>query len=138
MKPTQASSALDTWREGNYALLTDLDMPEMDGYTLATTIRRGEAGRLRLPILALTANALRGEANRARAAGMDEYLTKPVLLRLIREALERCLTQANPSIPPLRGTPLWPVALHRDWHSPARSNAPRNSGLPSGRRGWQP
>ena len=94
------TEALRLWREGNYALLlTDLHMPEMDGYTLAETIRREEAKRRRMPILALTANALRGEANRARSAGMDEYLTKPVQLHLLRAALEKWLPRTNGSIP---------------------------------------
>lgn len=59
--------ALRMWRNGHYGLvLTDLHMPEMDGYALTEAIRREEAGQRRIPILALTANALRGEANRAR------------------------------------------------------------------------
>jgi HPt (histidine-containing phosphotransfer) domain-containing protein len=70
-------------------------MPEMDGYTLADTIRREEAGGTRMPILALTANALRGEASRARAAGMDEYLTKPVQLQLLQAALQQWLPRAS-------------------------------------------
>jgi HPt (histidine-containing phosphotransfer) domain-containing protein len=45
----------------------------------------------RMPILALTANALRGEAIRAGDAGMDEYLTKPLQLRLLKQALEKWL-----------------------------------------------
>jgi len=93
------AEALRLWRDGSYALiLTDLHMPEMDGYTLAETIRREEMGLRRIPILALTANALRGEANRARAAGMDEYLTKPVLLPMLRAVLEKWLPRiAQPS-----------------------------------------
>jgi len=88
--------ALQLWREGSYALLlTDLHMPEMDGYTLTETIRREETGHKRMPILALTANALRGEANRARAAGMDEYLTKPVQLHLLGAALEKWLPRKS-------------------------------------------
>ena len=87
--------ALRLWRGGDYALLiTDLHMPEMDGYTLAEMIRREEGGNRRMPILALTANALRGEANRVHAVGMDEHLTKPVQLRLLRAALETWLARA--------------------------------------------
>ena len=93
--------ALRLWRAGNYALLlTDLHMPDMDGYTLAETIRReetqrGTRWRERMPILALTANALRGEAMRAQAAGMDEYLTKPLQLHLLKAALAKWLPRAD-------------------------------------------
>jgi CheY-like chemotaxis protein/HPt (histidine-containing phosphotransfer) domain-containing protein len=88
------AEALRLWRKsgGNYALLlTDLHMPEMDGYALTESIRREEKGAARIPIVALTANALRGEAGRARAIGMDDYLTKPVQLDLLKETLERWL-----------------------------------------------
>jgi signal transduction histidine kinase/DNA-binding NarL/FixJ family response regulator len=87
--------ALQLWRGGGYALLlTDLHMPEMDGYTLAETIRREEEAcpaprPARLPIVALTANALRGEAQRAFAAGIDEHLTKPLQLPQLQAALAR-------------------------------------------------
>ncbi|MDD3519304.1 MAG: ATP-binding protein, partial [Chromatiales bacterium] len=88
--------ALRLWEEGGYALLlTDLHMPEMDGYTLTENIRRKEQGGRRMPILALTANALRGEANRAAAAGMDEYLTKPVTLPNLKAALEKWMPPDN-------------------------------------------
>ncbi|MBL8302990.1 MAG: response regulator [Ideonella sp.] len=89
--------ALRLWRAGPYGLLlTDLHMPGMDGYGLAAAIRseemkRGTAWRPRMPILALTANALQGEAARAMACGMDEYLTKPLLLQALRSAIRRWL-----------------------------------------------
>ena len=98
--------ALRLWRAGDYALLlSDLHMPDMDGYTLAETIRREEAQRgtswrERMPILALTANALRGEAMRAQAAGMDEYLTKPLQLNLLKAALTKWMPRANPETMP--------------------------------------
>lgn len=88
--------ALHMWRQGRYALLlSDLHMPEMDGYALAESIRREEVPPQRMPILALTANALRGEASRAESAGMDAYLTKPVQLRVLKAALEKWLLPAN-------------------------------------------
>ena len=97
-------AALGLWRGGHYALvLTDLHMPEMDGYTLAGTIREDEAGRRRVPILALTANALRGEADHALAAGMDDYLTKPVPIEQLRAALEKWMPRQQAS--PLPATP---------------------------------
>ena len=95
------AAALLLWRAGRYALLlSDLDMPEMDGYSLAAAIRREEAERGlpsqgRIPILAFTANALRGEASRARAAGMDEYLTKPLKLDLLKDALAKWLPREH-------------------------------------------
>jgi signal transduction histidine kinase/CheY-like chemotaxis protein/HPt (histidine-containing phosphotransfer) domain-containing protein len=85
-------------RPGRYALLlSDLHMPELDGYGLALAIREAEHHRApnaaiaRIPILALTANALKGEALRAREAGMDDYLTKPVPLKLLQAALKQWL-----------------------------------------------
>ncbi len=86
------SEALARWEDGGFALLfTDLHMPAIDGYQLATEIRRREGGGRRMPIIALTANALRGEAARASAAGMDDYLTKPVTLARLRQVLEAWL-----------------------------------------------
>jgi two-component system sensor histidine kinase/response regulator len=79
---TTGREALRRWQSGNYALLlTDLHMPEMDGYDLTLQIRVAEAGRARMPIVALTANALRGESERCLAVGMDDYLSKPTPLR---------------------------------------------------------
>lgn len=84
--------ALERWRSGNYALiLTDLHMPEMDGYALATAIRSEEPASHRTPIIALTANALRDEELRCREAGMDGYLTKPVRLPRLTGVIEEWL-----------------------------------------------
>jgi CheY-like chemotaxis protein len=52
----------------------------MDGYELAAAVRTEEKGSRHRPIIALTANALKGEAERCRAMGMDDYLTKPTPL----------------------------------------------------------
>ncbi len=102
--------ALDMWRGGEYGLLlTDLHMPEMDGYTLAETIRREESGGRRIPILALTANASQGEVHRTRAVGMDEYLTKPIRLQTLWATIKKWLPQTDePPLPvplsePLKG-----------------------------------
>jgi CheY-like chemotaxis protein/HPt (histidine-containing phosphotransfer) domain-containing protein len=89
---TTGSEALQLWQGGQYALLlTDLHMPEMDGYDLALQIRASERGRDRMPIIALTANALPGEPERCRAIGMDDYLTKPASLAALAAALARWL-----------------------------------------------
>ncbi|MDO8906742.1 PAS domain-containing protein [Hydrogenophaga sp.] len=84
--------ALARWRCGGHALLlTDLHMPNMDGYTLAAAVRREEGKGPRLPIIALTANALRDEEIRCRQAGMDAYLTKPVRLAQLKSAIDAWL-----------------------------------------------
>ena len=80
--------ALALWRSGRFAiLLTDLQMPEMDGYALAVNIRHEENGDQRLPIIALTANALKEESDRCRSVGMDGYLTKPTQLATLEATL---------------------------------------------------
>ena len=84
--------ALQRWQSGDYALLlTDLHMPELDGYELATAIRAAENGARRLPIVALSANALAGEVQRCRAAGIDDYLAKPAPLAKLKAMVERWL-----------------------------------------------
>jgi CheY-like chemotaxis protein len=91
--------ALRRWRSGNYALLlTDLHMPHMDGYQLATSIRAEQRGDRRIPIVALTANALPDEAERCRAAGMDDYLSKPLQLADLNTVLETWLPAAGSTL----------------------------------------
>lgn len=85
--------ALTMWREQPYGLvLTDIHMPDMDGFELTRQIRAEEAlmqvGR-RTPVVALTANALKGEAERCLAAGMDGYLTKPLTLERLRGTVDK-------------------------------------------------
>ncbi|MGE4221672.1 MAG: response regulator, partial [Alphaproteobacteria bacterium] len=90
----EALAALDS---GRYAmLLTDCHMPIMDGYALTEAIRAREAsGGARLPVIAITANALQGEAERCLAAGMDGYLAKPIEMARLREMLQRWMPAAS-------------------------------------------
>jgi len=88
--------ALEQWRTGDYALvLTDLHMPRMDGYGLASAIRAEEEVGHRTPIVALTANALQDEEQRCLAAGMDAYLSKPVRLPQLKAAIEAWLGEPS-------------------------------------------
>ena len=90
------ADALSMWRAGEYALLlTDLHMPEVDGYELARTIRAEEPDGTHMPILALTANALRGEAERAQEAGFDAYLTKPLQLSVLGDRLAEWIPEVG-------------------------------------------
>jgi len=89
--------ALAAWRVGRHRLIvTDCHMPVMDGYELARRIRVEERdGRRRTSIVAMTANALSGEMERCLAAGMDDYLAKPVTLAQLSQVLGRWL-EARP------------------------------------------
>jgi CheY-like chemotaxis protein/HPt (histidine-containing phosphotransfer) domain-containing protein len=88
------NDALATWAPGHYAaVLADLHMPGMDGFELTRHLRATEAdnGGARAPIIAVTANAMRGEEERCLAADMDAYLAKPVAIERLRATLERWL-----------------------------------------------
>ncbi|WP_423205251.1 ATP-binding protein [Pseudomonas kribbensis] len=85
-----SEQALDLWRGQSFdALITDINLPGLNGYDLARTIREEEtaAGRVPCRILGYTANAQLEEKQRCLAAGMDDCLFKPVLLRELNLAL---------------------------------------------------
>nr|CRH06086.1 Sensor protein [Candidatus Magnetococcus massalia] len=79
-------------REASFDLVfMDVQMPIMDGYTATRAIRQWEQerGRPRLPIVALTAHALEGEADRSTEAGCDMYLSKPIKKRRLLEVIQQ-------------------------------------------------
>ncbi|HKI62270.1 MAG TPA: PAS domain S-box protein [Mariprofundaceae bacterium] len=85
--------ALEMWRKGNYAmLLTDCHMPEMDGYNLARAIRSEEEEENHLPVIAITADALKGTAEKCHASGMDDYVTKPMQIPELRSVMDKWLS----------------------------------------------
>jgi two-component system sensor histidine kinase/response regulator len=85
---------LDALVHGSYdAVLMDCQMPVMDGYTAAAAIRSNEqaSGTPRLPIVAVTANAMRDDYDRCVQSGMDDFVAKPVKLPALAGAIERAV-----------------------------------------------
>jgi CheY-like chemotaxis protein len=78
-------------------ILMDCQMPEMDGFEATRLIREQEGGARRVPILAMTANAMAGDRERCLEAGMDDYLAKPIAILDLKEALLRWLPPAVPA-----------------------------------------
>jgi HPt (histidine-containing phosphotransfer) domain-containing protein len=81
----------------------DVQMPEMDGFDATRRIRQGEAGRRRIPIIAMTAHALKGDRERCMDAGMDDYVSKPIQPQALLNVLERWL-QAGEREQPAEGS----------------------------------
>jgi PAS domain S-box-containing protein len=93
-------AAIEAWENDGFDLiLMDVQMPEMDGLTATNEIRRREHERNRahIPIIALTAHAMKGDRERCLEAGADEYISKPIQIRQFLETLERVLTPRNDS-----------------------------------------
>ncbi len=102
--------AVQAAERGQYDLiLMDCSMPEMDGYEATAHIRLAEEalGR-RTPLVAMTANTQRGDAEKCLAAGMDDYLAKPITLIELRHKLEKWLPHGSDAAP--NGQPAAPAA----------------------------
>jgi two-component system, sensor histidine kinase and response regulator len=92
--------ALDACAQGAFDLiLMDCHMPEMDGFEATVEIRRREqsSGSKRIPIVALTANAMAQDREECLNAGMDDHLAKPFNMQTMQEMLDRWIPQAAPT-----------------------------------------
>ena len=87
--------ALEQWEQHSFdVILMDVQMPEMDGFEATGLIRQQEqiSGQ-RIPIIALTAHALKGDEERCLSAGMDSYVTKPIQAKQLFLAIESVLAK---------------------------------------------
>ncbi len=96
---------LEAIATGRFSLvLSDVHMPTMDGFTMTARLREQEehSGSARMPIVAITANALPGEADRCLEAGMDDYLSKPIAMGKLKTILLRWLPHTATASPSQR------------------------------------
>ena len=92
--------AIDLLKHGGFDLvLMDCQMPEMDGYEATQAIRRGLAGAkyANIPIVAMTANAMKGDREKCLEAGMNDYIAKPIDYKKLELALAKWLPQLSQS-----------------------------------------
>jgi CheY-like chemotaxis protein len=88
--------AVSAWESGRYDLiLMDCEMPEVDGYEATRQIRSRETAGRHIPIIALTAHAMKGAELECQTAGMDDYITKPVDRERLDACLDRFLTEVS-------------------------------------------
>jgi PAS domain S-box-containing protein len=118
--------AVDALRRRSYHLvLMDCQMPEMDGYEATACIRQPQSEVLnpRIPIIALTAYAMKGDREKCRAAGMDDYLPKPINSALLARIVQRWM--------PAGGNELSSSATTPSTATPSTAAPPRGVLLPT-------
>jgi len=92
--------AVKAVRNDKYSLiLMDIQMPEMDGYSATAEIRKLSNGKRNIPIVAITAHALMGDKEKCLNAGMNDYVTKPIIADNIIKAIDNLLNIESEEIP---------------------------------------
>ena len=93
--------AVELYRERDFQIVfMDCQMPVMDGFTATRTLREHEQDGAHVPIIALTANALQEDREQCLAAGMDDYLAKPIRIQALHQALSKW-TPKRETVPPV-------------------------------------
>ncbi len=89
--------AVDAWESGTFdVILMDVQMPEMDGFEAVALIREKErASGTHIPIVAMTAHAMKGDRERCLEAGMDGYVTKPIKAQVMFAEIDRLLSEVT-------------------------------------------
>jgi signal transduction histidine kinase/HPt (histidine-containing phosphotransfer) domain-containing protein/ActR/RegA family two-component response regulator len=108
--------AVDMSARRDYRVMfMDCHMPELDGYAATEAIRLRERGDRRMPIIAMTASALDGDRDRCLAAGMDDYLAKPLRIQTLTAMIKRLPGAGTPDgpSPPADPSPPAEIAVFR-------------------------
>jgi len=96
------SKALEALRTRDFDLIfMDCQMPEMDGYQCTRTLRDPASGvrNSRIPVIAMTAHAMSGDREKCLDAGMDDYITKPISIETVQNAIIRWQDKQSTAVP---------------------------------------
>jgi PAS domain S-box-containing protein len=103
--------AMEACQRAHYdAVLMDAQMPELDGYEATRRIREAEGSGRRVPIIAMTASAMKGDRERCLEAGMDDYISKPVTPEELARVLQRWVSPHAPAVEAAEAARAGPVA----------------------------
>jgi PAS domain S-box-containing protein len=102
--------AVDAWRGGVFdCILMDIQMPVMDGYDAVARIREAEREGEHIPVIAMTAHAMSGDRLKCLAAGMDDYISKPIDGTTVLHLLQRYTSSGSPEADTEEGPQVGPL-----------------------------